>query len=422
MTERDGGAPGKPEESLSKYQEALQGLNGEPAAETASEAAPDFVAQPAEKQGPNEDSFMGFLDDLAREHGLEGGGTPPADPDPVSSGPRSEVGSASAADAPRPEVSPEASSSAGKALDWLQGTGLEPDQPSTAPDAVPKRPASSVDQYKQALERSKAKQKSAEQGPAEVQPNAAETQATEAGRLSAADALKAARSRLRQSAEAESVTEASEHLSDGTGYRRPAERLQGRASLEPKKKRKPRRIRAKKLELPQAQSAEAGPAVTARRKAKMPGEASDEQGGAVRSNVPPWSVKPLLCLAVVLAGLGLQLLVYLLLGTVFGAKEVAAGVIAALPAALVLVLVAPETRREWGAVIGSAAALGLVGGLAFAFCLAATQSAALAGVSIVVALFVQLGILTMLLGPVFLIVAAVLHRLELIELTDPLYA
>jgi hypothetical protein len=416
MTERDGGASGKPEESLSKYQEALHRLKDEPAEERTPEAPPDFVAQPEEKQEPsqepNEASFMGFLDDLARKHGLEAGGTAPVVPDPVSSGPTPEVGSAPASDAPRPEASPEASSSAGKALDWLQGTGLESDEPSTAPNAVPEGPASSVDHYKQALERLKDKQEPVEQGPAKVQPDAAEPQAAEAERLS----------RLREGAKAEQEAEASEHLGDSKGYRRPAERLQGRASLAPKEKRKPRRIRAKELELPQAQSVEAGPATTARRKARMPGEVSEERGDGVLSNLPPWSVEPLLCLAVLVAGLALQLLVYLALGTAFGAREVAAGVIAALPGTLVLALVAPETRREWGAVIGSVAALGLVGSLAFAFCLAATQSAALADVSIVVALFVQLGILTMLLGPVFLIVAAVLHRLELIELTDPLYA
>ncbi len=378
MSNSNGGA-GTPGAGLSKYQEALKRLKGEP-----EQAAPDFVDDPpapeaAATPGSDaipeaaEDGVLSFLDDIAAEHGLTEAPAPAAEAAPPPS---------------------EAEISANKA-------------PPAEEKSAAKKSDDSMDAYLQSLNKLKAEKGAS--GASGAQDEAAEDEPQ-----SPADALKAARGMMQDSGETGDQVD--------RRYQQATERLKQRSSVQEAAQKKPRRVPALRGVLhTEDDRAPCAPAAGGRKARSKANPKAAAAGGSRLTELPPAAVKAGVGVALLVAGLLLQLGVYLLLDTPFLARDLLAGVCAMLPVGLVIALVTPETDRDWRAVIGGVAALGLTASLAFALALATSHSASLAGAHIVVVVFLQLGILTMLLGPVILAVAAWLHRLELITLTDPLY-
>ncbi len=374
MSNSNGGA-GSSGAGLSKYQEALMRLKSE-----TQEAAPDFIDDPAAPEAAAapgsdapavaaEDGVMSFLDEITAEQGLTEAPAPAAEAAPTAS--EAEIGA------------------------------------DKAPPAEDKGPAKKSDDSMDAYFKSLNKLK-AETGASGAQDEAAEDEPQ-----SAADTLKAARGMVQGSGE-------TGNRKVDTRYQQAAERLKQRSSVQEAAQKKPRRVPALRGVLHTEDDRAPCAPTASRRKAKSKSKAA-AAGSSRLAELPPLALKAGVCFAVLAAGLLLQFAVFLLLDTSFVLRDLLAGASAGLPVVLVLVLAAPETDRDWRAVIGGAAALGLTASLAFALALATAYSAPLAGAHIVVVIFLQLGILTMLLGPIILAVAAWLHRLELITLTDPLY-
>ncbi len=387
MSDSNGGGAGEPDSGLSKYQEALRRLKGD-----AAEAAPELVAAPAPPEAdpapdnaappePAEDSAMSFLDEIAEEHGL---GT---------------------ARSSEPASAKLAADSAGEAPVAAAAPVAEDEKP-------PKKSDNSMDRYLNSLNKLKA-EKGAE-GPSGSQ---AEAEDEEPG---PADALKAARGMLQDSAAASEVAAEDSGQAVDTRFQRAAERLEDRPAVQQPAKKKLRRVPALKGVLHADEACAPCAPAAGRRKVKARAKPGTPDSSRL-TELPPLALKAGICLAVLVAGLLLQFAVYLLLDTQFVFTDLLAGCAAMLPVGLVLAMVVPETDREWYATIGGVAALGLVASLGFALCLAAGISEALSEVHVVVLLFTQLGIITLLLGPAIMIVAGLLHRLELIELTDPLF-
>ena len=88
---------------------------------------------------------------------------------------------------------------------------------------------------------------------------------------------------------------------------------------------------------------------------------------------------------------------------------------------LILAWVHPESRSDWTALLASVVAIAVTGGLgvALGISLLHANSMAMHEAGYVVQLFVHLAILSVLWGPVFLTVAGLLHRMELLKLSEP---
>lgn len=143
---------------------------------------------------------------------------------------------------------------------------------------------------------------------------------------------------------------------------------------------------------------------------------------AVPFNASPTSIKLGALLLSLVAGLLLQRLVYHLGEMPFALYDFGIGAAVVVPVLLILLLVKPETRSDWTALLASTTAIGVTGGLGIALGVSLLHANALAmnEAAYPIQLLVHLVILAVLWGPVFLTVAGLLHRMELLKLSDPL--
>lgn len=315
-----------------------------------------------------------------------------------------------------------------------EADSLEPDGPGMAGrDQTASEQADSMSLYLQALSKVKQKQ------PA---PEGSEPGEAAQGSRPAAANLDVVRGALKAEA-GESQTASASGAEKRTGtFRNGLDRLRQRGpKAEPTKvKKTPRRIPAAAEVVPMAplspeseaplvlepavppRKTKSKPARKPKAKVTVKPKRAGPQGGvsAAPFNASPRMLKVgafLVCLAV---GLMLQRLIYSLAGLPYALNDLGIGATLALPVLLVLVLVRPQTRSDWMALLASAAAIAVTGGLgvALGISLLHTNALAMHETGYLMQLFVHLLILTLIWGPVFLIVTGLLHRMELLKLSD----
>lgn len=223
-------------------------------------------------------------------------------------------------------------------------------------------------------------------------------------------------------------------------FRRGLDRLRQRGTRPgpAKKKKAPRRVPAAAEVVPEAPpllEAETPPVpepiaaprqakVKPPRKAKAKAKAKPKRAAARAESTAPFRASPgtvktgalLVCLAL---GLLLQRLIYALASMPYGLNDLAVGTAIAMPVLLVLVLVQPQTQSDWTALLASACAIAVTGGLGVALGVSLLHANAIAmnETGYIVQLFVHLSVLTLIWGPVFLTVTGLLHRMELLKLS-----
>lgn len=314
-------------------------------------------------------------------------------------------------------VSP-AGSAAGR--DDAQGTANPPAAPARAVEDT-------MSQYLKALERAKCK-------PAKKP--AGEPGATAHGSPRTLAALRAARSALEAEPAVAQAHPAEAPAKRSGMLRRGLDRLQSRGdgSKPARKKLAPRRVAAAGNELPEAplklerqapppkakakpnRKSKAGPKIKPARAAPR-GVAS-----AAPFNASPISVKIGALLLSLVVGLLLQRLIYHVGEIPYALNDLTVGTAVVLPVLLILFLVSPETRSDWTALLASSAAISVTGGLGIALGASLLHANALEmnETAYPIQLVVHLVILSVLWGPIFLTVTGLLHRMELLKLSDPL--
>ncbi len=126
-----------------------------------------------------------------------------------------------------------------------------------------------------------------------------------------------------------------------------------------------------------------------------------------------WRIRAVVFGVLLLASPPVQWLVHTRLGEPFAPLDLVAGLSAVLPAALILFGARPGSfRGRFVTVIGSVA-VALIGSAGFAYGLSLLQNELPEGASLALGLLLSLGVFTVVWGPLFLILAPILARMNL---------
>ncbi|MDH3969628.1 MAG: hypothetical protein OEU56_21650 [Rhodospirillales bacterium] len=138
-----------------------------------------------------------------------------------------------------------------------------------------------------------------------------------------------------------------------------------------------------------------------------------DSGRRVLGTPLDWRIRAVIFGALLLASPPVQWLVHTRLGAPFAPLDLVAGLSAVLPAALILFSARPGSFRGRVVTVIGSVAVALIGSAGFAYGLSLLQNELPEGASLALGLLLSLGVFTAVWGPLFLILAPVLARMNL---------